>query len=78
MRCEFMPLPGGTTTNSHLKCDKNSANGLDSVLVSQSLRERPRKAAEEEEDAAAAAAAHNAHRDALKWGVARPDQARPG
>lgn len=75
MRCEFMPLPGGTTTNSHLKCDKNSANGLDSVLVSQSLRERPRKAAEED---AAAAAAHNAHRDALKWGVARPDQARPG
>lgn len=27
MRCEFMPLPGGTTTNSLLKCDKNSANG---------------------------------------------------
>lgn len=35
MRCEFMPLPGGTTTNSHLKCDKNSANGLESVSVSQ-------------------------------------------
>lgn len=51
-----MPLPGGTTTNSHLKCDKNSANGLDSVS-GLSLTETER-----EEDAAA----HNARcRDAL-------------
>lgn len=57
MHCEFMPLPGGTTTNSHLKCDKNSANGLDSVS-GLSLTE-----AEREEDAAAP---HNARcRDAL-------------
>lgn len=36
MRCEFMPLPGGTTTNSHLKCDKNSANGRKSKSKSKS------------------------------------------
>lgn len=53
MHCEFMPLPGGTTTNSHLKCDKNSANGLNSVSgLSLTETEREDDAAHTMHDAA--------------------------